>query len=543
MDSKLTIGCIGSTENSLWLAILSTLARSCGLNLRQVSAGGLDGLIGVIVLGKGPFGAETQSLAEFRLVPVDGQVVQRASVRFGSHPEVPEPFRNKELTTLCVVPEDADASSGAVMATAEGRPVWTSSVVEGQRHDTCWIAADTLDQVVGAFDRLNGKRFMDLLPVLEWMRAISGFYEWTRPPLRACLMFDDPNLHSVCYGCVDYARIAAEGRQHRYHTSFATVPFDAYYVNSAAARCFREHPDTLSLLVHGNNHTHRELAGGKDQQERLAQMRQALQRMERLDQKAGLTTARVMAPPHGACSEPMMRAMRDAGFEAACISPASVRSANPDAKWKNDLGLYPAAMISGFPVIPRFRLEAQREGSIWLAMYLDQPLILVGHHWDLAEGTDLLAKTAKIINGLGDVVWADLATIARRNYRHRIESNRLRIQPFCRILHVDVPEGVTEIEIEAAWQEDSSARFVRCLHGEGLISKLKIDAEDNGTTINVIPGSRINLELTGVRSAPSAQTPPRTPLYAIVRRILVEMRDRSMPYHTRNGIKRKVTRS
>jgi hypothetical protein len=200
-------------------------------------------------------------------------------------------------------------------------------------------------------------------------------------------------------------------------------------------------------------------------------------------------------------------------------------------------------MISGFPVIPRFRLEAQREGSIWLAMYLDQPLILVGHHWDLAEGTDLLAKTAKIINGLGDVVWADLATIARRNYRHRIESNRLRIQPFCRILHVDVPEGVTEIEIEAAWQEDSSARFVRCLHGEGLISKLKIDAEDNGTTINVIPGSRINLELTGVRSAPSAQTPPRTPLYAIVRRILVEMRDRSMPYHTRNGIKRKVTRS
>ena len=530
MDSKLTIGCIGSTENSLWLAILSTLARSCGLNLRKVSAGGLDGLIGVIVLGKGPFGAETQSLSEFRLVPVDGQVVQRASVRFGSHPEVPEPFRNKELTTLCVVPEDADECSGSVIATAEGRPVWTSSVVEGQRHDTCWIAADTLDQVVGAFDRLNGKRFMDLLPVLEWMRAISGFYEWTRPPLRACLMFDDPNLHSVCYGYVDYARIAAEGRQHRYHTSFATVPFDAYYVNPAAARCFQEHPDTLSLLAHGNNHTHRELAGGKDQPERLAQMRQALQRMKRLDQKAGLTTAKVMAPPHGACSEGMMRAMCDAGFEAACISPASLRSANPDAMWKNDLGLYPAAMISGFPVIPRFRLEAQREGSIWLAMYLDQPLILVGHHWDLAEGTDLLAKTAKIINGLGDVVWADLATIARRNYRHRIESNRLRIQPFCRFLHVDVPEGVTEIEIEAPWLEAGSARFAGRSHGESLVGDQTIDAKGNGTTISVHPGSRVDLELIEAESSPPTPKLPRTPLPALARRILVEMRDRSMPH-------------
>lgn len=530
MKKNKTIGFSGDDGAGPWHGILSSLAESCGLNLRRVSARGLDGLIGVIVLGKGPFGAETQSLAEFRLVPVDGQVVQRASVRFGSHPEVPEPFRNNELTTLCVVPEDADASSGSVMATAEGRPVWTSSVVEGQRHDTCWIAADTLDQVVGAFDRLNGKRFMDLLPVLEWMRAISGFYEWTRPPLRACLMFDDPNLHSVCYGYVDYARIAAEGRQHRYHTSFATVPFDAYYVNPAAARCFREHPDTLSLLVHGNNHTHRELAGGKNQQERLAQMRQALQRMERLDQKAGLITAKVMAPPHGACSEAMMRAMRDAGFEAACISPASVRSANPDAKWKNDLGLYPAAMISGFPVIPRFRLEAQREGSIWLAMYLDQPLILVGHHWDLAEGTDLLAKTAKIINGLGDVVWADLATIARRNYRHRIESNRLRIQPFCRILHVDVPEGVTEIEIEAPWLEAGSARFAGRSHGESLVGDQTIDANGNGTTISVHPGSRVDLELIEAESSPPTPKLPRTPLPALARRILVEMRDRSMPH-------------
>lgn len=537
MNSIPKIGFIASTEDSRWVAILATLARSCGLGLRQVSAGELDGLVGVVILGEEPSGMATRSLAEFRLVPVDGEVVQRASVRFGSHPEVPEPFRGKELTTLCVVPEDADASSGSVMATAEGRPVWISSVVEGQRHDTCWIAADSLDQVVGAFDRLNGKRFMDLLPVLEWMRAISGFYAWTRPPLRACLMFDDPNLHSLRYGYVDYPRLAAEGRQHRYHTAFATVPFDAYYVNPAAARCFREHPDTLSLLVHGNNHTHRELAGGKDQHERLVQMRQALQRMERLDQKAGLSTAKVMAPPHGACSEPMMRAMRDAGFEAACISPASVRSANPDALWKNDVGLYPAAMISNLPVIPRFRLEAQREGSMWLAMYLDQPLIPVGHHWDLAEGTNLLAKTADIINGLGDVVWTDLATIARRNYRHLIEGNRLRVQPFSRIMNVEVPEGVTEVEIEAPWLDAGSTSFVGRSQPENLHGGPEGGADENGSTLSVLPGSRVTLELRDAESALPTQKQLRTPIRVMARRILVEMRDRSMPHFKKRGCK------
>ena len=525
------MGLLGGKSDGGCLAALSSLALSCGLDLRHMhQITDVDGLVGFLVLGEPSVRIASNGLAIICLQSVREAFVRRASVQFGTYPEVPEPFRGKELTTLCVVPEDADASSGSVMATAEGRPVWISSVVEGQRHDTCWISADSLDQVVGPFDRLNGKRFMDLLPVLEWMRAISGFYEWTRPPLRACLMFDDPNLHSVRYGYVDYARIAAEGRQHRYHTSFATVPFDAYYVNPAAARCFREHPDTLSLLVHGNNHTHRELAGGKDQHERLAQMRQALQRMDRLEQKAGLTTAKVMAPPHGACSEAMMLAMRDAGFEAACISPASVRAANPDASWKGALGLYPAAMISSFPVIPRFRLEAQREGSMWLAMYLDQPLILVGHHWDLAEGNDLLANTADSINGLGDVVWADLATIARRNYRHRIEGNRLRVQPFCRTFNVDVPDGVTEIEIEAPWLEAGSASFVCRSRGQSLLANQTIDAKGNGRTVSVHPGSRVDLELQEAESAAVIQKSPRTSLPVMARRILVELRDRSMPH-------------
>lgn len=538
MDAKLTIGCIvSSQEFQGWVQFLGVLAQSCGLGLRRVATGRFDGLIGVLVIGDRPPGVVPLPLADFHLVPVDIGVAPRALLRFGSHRKVPEPFRSRELSTPCVIPHEVDPPCGTVMATAEGRPVWISCVVEGQRHDTSWIAADSLDKISGAFDRLNGTRFMDFLPVLEWMRSISGFYEWSRPPVRACMMFDDPNMHALRYGYVDYPRLAEEGRLHRYHTSFATVPFDAYYVNPVVSRCFRENSDTLSLLVHGNNHTHRELAGGKDQHERLDQMRQALQRMKNLDQKTGLNTAKVMAPPHGACSEAMIRAMRDVGFEAACISPASVRSANLGARWTNDLGLYPAAMVSDFPVIPRFRLEANREGSIWLARYLDQPIIPVGHHWDLAEGTKLLARTSDIINKLGNVVWADIATLARRNYRHRVEGSRLRLQPFGRIVRIEVPEGVTSIEIEAPWLA-SSDRFVPYSHGEGLVGNQIIDGKKSETKINVMQGDCVDLELTRTELAAPTQALPRTPLRAILRRLLVEIRDRSMPYYGK--IKREV---
>lgn len=528
-DSNQMLGFTGGPDADGWPAILGALAASCGLGLRAVSEGAWDGLAGVITVGAPRTGRVAPPCPECRIVPVAGEM--RASVvRFGAGPLVPDPFRGRQVTTACVVPAEAEPADAEVLASADGRPVWVSGLADGQRRDTCWVAAGSLHGVVGAFDRLNGRRFMDLLPVLEWMRQVAGFYEWERPPLRASLMFDDPNLHARRYGYVDFQRIAEEGRRHGFHTAFATVPFDAWYVNAGAARIFREHRDSLSLLVHGNNHTHRELAGGRDPQERLALMRQALRRIERLDRESGVATARVMAPPHGACSEAMMDALRDAGFEAACISPASVRAANPDVRWAGSLGLHPAAVIGRLPVLPRFRLEPHREGSVWLAAYLDQPVIPVGHHWDLAGGLDLLVHTAEVINGLGDVVWGDVGSLGRRNYRSRIVGSGLWLQPFSRRLEVVVPENVDHLRIEAPWLAATESRCLwRMVPPPG--SKDGQVAETlSGSCFPVRPGTCLTMELQPLLPPPSVSSkPPRTRPAVIARRLLVEVRDRAMP--------------
>ena len=529
-QSDRLIGFICREEAGRWPVFLKALARSCGLGWRSLPAPETGDLIGVVVFGDAEPGEAVRGLPQLRLVPVPGAgTALPVQVHFSGHAEVPEPFRGRSLQTACVVPEPGLTAEGLVLATAQHGPVWTREMVDGSLRDTCRVPADGLAGVKSAFDRLNGRRFMELLPVLEWLRTLVGFYEWVRPPVRACLMFDDPNLHSLRYGFVDYVRIAEEGKRHGYHTAFATVPFDLWYVNSAAARCFRDHAETLSLLVHGNNHTHRELTGGTSHEQRLARMRQALRRTRELKAKSGLEVSRVMAPPHGACSEAMMQAMAEAGFEAACISPGSVRSANPEAPWTDSLGLEPACFVAGLPVIPRFRLDASCEGAILVAAYLDQPIIPVGHHWDLADGTDLLTRTAGIINSLGDVVWGDLSRLSRGNYRYRVAGGCLRLRPFCRKLTLRVPAGVDSISIEAPWNPGDGGDFARWAPDPRDRGQVKGDGDGDRTLFRVVPGSVVTLEIQA-DGAPVATPELRgTPPLVIARRVLVEMRDRAMP--------------
>jgi hypothetical protein len=356
--------------------------------------------------------------------------------------------------------------------------------------------------------------------------------------MRACFMFDDPNLHGTRYGFVGFDHLAAEARRNHYHTAFATVPLDSYYVNPAAARIIRDNSKTLSFLIHGNNHTYRELTDRHPPGEQLALMRQAVLRTCRLERKAGVAVARVMAPPHGVCSAGMMAAMMGAGFEAVCVSHGSVWTGNPGVEWTVSLGTQPAMVIAGLPVIPRFGLDRKPENKVLLAAYLNQPIVPVGHHWDLADGTDILSSAARCINSLGQVAWSTLTAITRSNYRFKVEGRVMRIQTFSRITTVNVPEGVFELELEAPWLDPARER-IECRSSSDVSQAPFQGVPSNGLRFGVVPGSRV--ELVTLRTPDHVEETnglPRTPVGVIARRVLVEMRDRSMPYLPRRWAKR-----
>jgi hypothetical protein len=167
--------------------------------------------------------------------------------------------------------------------------------------------------------RFRPGQFSDLLPLLAFIRRYSEA-DWIAPQGSASFVIDDPNLHAVRYGFVHYRHLARHAEANGYHVAFATIPLDLWWASKKAVRVFRESSDVLSLLVHGNDHVFHELDRTQSDRERTAFLAQALRRVDRFERRYGLPVARVMAPPHGACSRATAEALLPTGFEALCVS-------------------------------------------------------------------------------------------------------------------------------------------------------------------------------------------------------------------------------
>ena len=56
--------------------------------------------------------------------------------------------------------------------------------------------------------------------------------------------------------------------------------------------------------------------------------------------------------------------------------------------------------------------------------FLDHPVVLYGHHEDLAGGLEPLARAAEAVNRLGDVHWMSMGDIAPHQLRSAHERRR-----------------------------------------------------------------------------------------------------------------------
>jgi len=375
------------------------------------------------------------------------------------------------------------------------------------------------------FQHCQWDDWIRLLPILHFLRETSG---WEHPPLRACFMFDDPNLRWKSYGFVRYAPLARHAHEHNYHASFATVPLDGWHVHRGTAALFQKNQNRLSLLIHGNNHTTNELARVQTAANQQALAAQALRRIERLEQASGLEVSRVMAAPHGACTHDMATALLRTGFEAACISRGSIMHHNPGTAWPLAAGLYPAEFLgAGLPVIPRLRLQSGCELNMILAAFLGQPVIPVGHHDDLAGGLDLLAELAGQLNSIGEVQWMNMKAIARSNFCTRREGKVLHVRMYSRKILLKVPQDVNQLCVHRPWLNNGASEGLTLRTSAGDLASFPSYHQEP-----IAIGSCAEIE---VRAVPADAIDPcsvslsRTPLWAVARRQLCESRDRLKP--------------
>lgn len=437
-----------------------------------------------------------------------------------------------------LTPEPGDE----ILACCGDNPVWIVRNGGGSPMQVSSVPLPNFAAGETPFNQLRNRRFFRLLPLVHFLREVTAGSGWKNPPLRACLMLDDPNLHWTSYGFLQYAKLLDQAKSCGFHVAFATVPLDAWVSHPGTVKLFRDHPQQFSLLLHGNDHGKRELCQSRSKQDYLFLAAQSLRRIDRLERNTGLHVARVMAPPHGVCTSNCLAALLAAGFEGACAATSLLGKLNPHLLRDPSFGLGLAELApEGVPVIPRFTLEPSCEGAIVISAFLDKPIIPVGHHHTAADGLDPLVRTAATINSLGPIRWGSPEMILQSNFRTFQEDGTLWVEAFSRRISLTVPEGVTEVGIYRPKGRASDTEL-NCAVVTNSVSGLERRQHTNGSPIKVGRDDRIQLHSLELGKIDYRQVkPPQFSLGAFPRRLLCEVRDRCMPLLPRQVIPKKWT--
>jgi hypothetical protein len=365
---------------------------------------------------------------------------------------------------------------------------------------------------------LLSQRAIGMVALMHFLRACSSPAGWRPPPLRAAFVFDDPNLRWRSYGHIDYRRLVADADVHGYHVAMAMIPLDASLPHRPTVSLFARRSDRLSLVFHGNDHVRNELLMPDDDGTALALAAQAVRRIRRFERRHGIAVDRVMMPPHGLCSEHTARALSAVGMDALCaIHPVPWTEERPSdpplVAWS------PAEFVGGCAVIPRDAIGST-VADLALRAFLDHPLVVYGHHDDVAGGLEPLAEAAARVNRLGDVTWMPVGEIARSNHVHRRIGERIVVRPYSRRIAVDVPDGACALEVSAPAPVGALE-----LHGWSVGGG---EVVPFGGAAPVAPG-RHEVRLHGVADVdPETVPPPAWRPWPALRRAGTELRDRAV---------------
>jgi hypothetical protein len=420
-----------------------------------------------------------------------------------------------------------------VAAATESGPVWTWRRDGQKPHYHVALEPEELTENERLRHHLEPGRNLRLLPLVHFLRALTDLEGFEFPHQSACLALDDPNLHWPSYGYVQFEAMARHARMHRYHVAVAMVPLDTWYANERATRMFKDHRDHISLMMHGNDHTYRELGQIQPEQHCLSRMAQALRRVERFERQTGLSVARVMEPPHGLCSLPYARAMADLGFAGALLTHDRVLECGHGNFWPTDFGLRPLDMVGRyFPLIARSRWTEEWTQTVPISALLGQPITVATHHEDAVGGFENFGTIAQRINSLGGIRWCGFGEMAESLYQTRIHGETMTVRPFSRRVVIHRPEGIRFVVIQPPVQGGEWVVELETGPDSGANRTVEATAENPfalGSARQIRVRSRTNAEIPyGDQPSPGANP------WALFRRFLSTARDRTRPFIQRD---------
>ena len=522
-DGRVVVGITPHRAFKARRRLFAALEAAHPVRFEPRARGRWEGLEAVVGFGAGSVGRGVVTCPTLTLHETEGE--GRATVLLSENPALDGILRGKRLLDDCAeAAAGAPIADGQVLAHVGRSPVWIAS------GDSLTFAAAIAPGELAAESALRELvrpgRWLGLLPLLQFLRLVSSRAAWTAPPLRASLMIDDPNLHWRSYGRLRFHELTGHASHHGYHLAFAMVPLDGRFVHPPTGRLFRERRDAFSLVMHGNDHTRLELYRDMPTADRVALVAQALRRTATFERRHGIHVDRVMTSPHGLASADSMTAMFRLGVEAFTgdwpfpwVPPDALSGGWPLA------GYEPAQLLaSAFPVLLRSLFEEPLDDLV-LRAFLNQPLIVYGHH---DADLDRLAAVARVVNGLGDVHWSPLESIARSNYLTRLEGRTLFVRAYARRLSVEIPADAEQLVVELPPASGAADVLELDVDGGKVVRiATRADGYRVSPPIALDGAGRVELRIssTNMLDPQVVPRPSRTP-WPVVRRMLTEGRDR-----------------
>ena len=373
------------------------------------------------------------------------------------------------------------------------------------------------------------EQFFETVPILMWLRWACGL----RAPVEisACLIVDDPPLKPR-YGFLNYSDLLAAMYEHNFSTTVAFIPWNWNRTDSRTVELFREHPEKLSLCVHGCDHTASEFA---EQSTPVLNKRinVANHRMQRFTQRTCLPYDNTMVFPQGAFSSSAVRALKINGFTAAVNTPVSPVHKAENKTTLGDLLRLAITKYADFPLFTR-RYAFHGVENFAFDGLLGKPCLIASHHDDFADDSRILLQLIAKLNSLHwKLRWRPLGeTIRQACIQRRSKDGHTQVEMYGSILDYQNSRETAERVTFAKRETDADRVNVITANGQPLDYIHKGGHLHFETTVP--PGERVQLRVVYSDDkdlAPSAGN-WKYRATAIARRYLSEFRDNYLSRNT-----------
>jgi hypothetical protein len=379
------------------------------------------------------------------------------------------PFAARRLYSFIL---SGDREAEEVMKAGDGGnglPVFVRTTL-GQQEVFFLSEARSSDGLAGSGPGSLAAIFSEVAPLMMFVRYCARERAWHSVGHFANLTVDDARLTEP-YGNLSFKGLLEEMKNYNFHTTVAFIPWNFDGSQPSVVSLIRNHPDRFSICIHGNNHDHQEFCeyGTSPLSAQVANIRQALARMQRFQTLTNLPYDPVMVFPHGIAPEQTLSALKQYNFLATVNSTnvplGSKRPADP-------LFLLRSGVLSfaNFPSVKRYSAEVPISRSeIAINAFLENPILFYVHQGFFASGIGAFDEIAQFVNDLQpDTRWEGLGYIAEHLYVVRLRDST----------NCDVMSFSRRIRLDNTYQRDLVFRIEKQESRSPPIRAVKVDGRD-----------------------------------------------------------------